>query len=130
MSKEIIRYEDGGANVFADLGVRSPEESLVRASLAKQIAELVKGRRLSQSKIAAILEVDQPKVSKLVRGRISGFTSDRLLRFLTALGCDVQIKIKTRRRVSARVRGKVVVSASGSHPQSSGRARSRGAGSL
>ncbi len=111
MSKDIIRYKDGGENVFADIGVRNPEESLVRASLARQIADLIKARGLSQSEIAAILEVDQPKVSKLVRGRISGFTSDRLLRFLTALGCDVQIEIRTRRRASARVRGKVVVSA-------------------
>lgn len=112
MSKDAIRYEEGGENVFADIGVRNPGESLVRAGLANQVADLIRAARLPQSEIAAILEIDQPKVSKLVRGRISGFTSDRLLRFITALGCDVQIKISPRRRIGARVRGKVVVSAS------------------
>ncbi|HYL57335.1 MAG TPA: helix-turn-helix transcriptional regulator [Candidatus Acidoferrales bacterium] len=113
-SKGTIRYEEGSDNVFADLGVRDPEGSLVRAKLARQIADLIKARRLSQGEIAAILKVDQPKVSKLVRGRISGFTSDRLLRFLTVLGCDVHIRVKPRRSArGALVRGKVVVSAVG-----------------
>lgn len=113
-SEGTIRYEEGSDNVFADIGVRDPEGSLVRAKLARQIADLIKRRGLSQGEIAAILKVDQPKVSKLVRGRISGFTSDRLLRFLTALGCDVHIRVKPRSRGhGATVRGKVVVSATG-----------------
>jgi predicted XRE-type DNA-binding protein len=113
LSKDTVRYEEGRENVFADIGVRDPEVSLVRAKLAKEIADLVQKKGLSQSDIAAILNVDQPKVSKLVRGRISGFTSDRLLRFLTALGCDVHIKVTTHRRASVPRRGKVVVSRAG-----------------
>jgi predicted XRE-type DNA-binding protein len=113
-SKGTIRYEEGTDNVFADVGVLDPEGSLVRAKLARQIADLIKARGLSQSEIAAILRVDQPKVSKLVRGRISGFTSDRLLRFLTALGCDVHIRVKPRRNTRGTPpHGKVVVSAVG-----------------
>ena len=109
-----IRYEEGSDNVFADIGVRDPEGSLVRAKLAQQIADLIQRRGLRQGEIAAILKVDQPKVSKLVRGRISGFTSDRLLRFLTALGCDVDIRVKPHKRAGGSiVRGKVIVSAAG-----------------
>jgi predicted XRE-type DNA-binding protein len=81
LSEDVISYEEGGENVFADIEVRDPEASLLRAKLAKQIADLIEKKGLSQSDIAAILNVDQPKVSKLVIGRISGFTSDRLLRF-------------------------------------------------
>ena len=80
--------KEGSGNVFADIGVRDPDGSLVRAKLAKQIAELIRRKRLRQNQVADILGVDQSKVSKLVRGRISGFTSDRLLRYLNALGCD------------------------------------------
>lgn len=114
MSKGSIGFEEGSGNVFEDLGVRHPEESLVRAELVKQIAEIIKKRALNQSQIAAILGVDQPKVSKLVRGRISGFSSDRLLGFLTALGCDVRIEVKAAkpsRRSARSTRGKVVVAA-------------------
>ena len=106
MSKDIV-YKVGSGNVFADIGVRDPEGSLVRATLAKHIAELIRRKRLRQNRVAEILGVDQSKVSKLVRGRISGFTSDRLLRYLNALGCDVHIQIRPARTV--RSRGKVVI---------------------
>jgi predicted XRE-type DNA-binding protein len=79
----------------------------MRAKLAKQIAELIRRKRLRQNQVADILGVDQSKVSKLVRGRISGFTSDRLLRYLNALGCDVHIEIRPTRSIQRR--GKVVV---------------------
>ena len=107
MRKDLKVYEDGSENVFADIGVRDPEDSLVRAKLAKQIVEIIRKKGLRQSEIGDILGVDQSKVSKLVRGRISGFTSDRLLRFLNRLGCDVRIEVRRTRK--ARVRGKVSV---------------------
>jgi len=106
MSEDIV-YREGGGNVFADIGVRDPEGSLVRAKLAKEIADLIQRKGLRQNQVADILGVDQSKVSKLVRGRISGFTSDRLLRFLNALGCDVRIEVKQTRAI--KTRGKVVV---------------------
>ncbi len=105
MSKDIV-FTRGSENVFADIGVRDPQGSIVRAKLAKQISELIQKKGLRQNQIADILGVDQSKVSKLVRGRISGFTSDRLLRFLNALGYDVRIEVK-KTRIEAR--GKVVV---------------------
>lgn len=115
MSKGNIGFEEGSGNVFEDIGVRHPEESLVRAELVKQISEIIKKRGLNQSRIAVILGVDQPKVSKLVRGRISGFSSDRLLGFLTALGCDVRIEVRaarpSRRSGVRNTRGRVVVAA-------------------
>ena len=105
--REVVPFQVGSGNVFADLGVRDPAESLLRAKLAKQIVTLIRKRGLRQTDVAKILGVDQPKVSKLVTGRISGFTSDRLLRFLNALGCDVRIEV--RRPRSAVARGKTVV---------------------
>ena len=107
MSKDIV-YTVGGRNVFADIGVRDPEDSLMRAKLAKQIAQIIQRKGLRQIEIARILDVDQSKVSKLVRGRISGFTSDRLLRFLNSLGCDVEIRVRRRRNVEARGRVSVI----------------------
>ena len=112
MSKDIV-YQEGSENVFVDIGARDPEESRMRADLVKEIGSLIRKSRLRQTEVAAILGVDQSKVSKLVRGRISGFTSDRLLRFLRALGCDVRIEIKRRavRNNSLRRQGKIVVAA-------------------
>jgi predicted XRE-type DNA-binding protein len=107
MKKE-INFEESSGNIFADIGVREPEDAALRADLTRKIAEVIESRGINQVEVARILGVDQPKVSKLVRGRIAGFTSDRLFRFLTALGCDVRIEIT---RKTGGNRGRLVVAA-------------------
>ena len=87
-------YEIGRGNVFADLGYPRPEEALAKAALAHKITKIIKRRRLTQAQAAELLDVDQPKVSALRRGKLSGFSLDRLVRFLVLLGNDVQIVVK------------------------------------
>ena len=89
-------YVEGSGNVFADLGLPDAEERLAKAELAIKIAEILRRRRLTQVQAAALLGVDQPKVSALIRGRISGYSIERLLRFLLRLGADVSITVKAR----------------------------------
>jgi len=38
--------------------------------------------------------IDQPKVSALLNGRLGNFSSERLMRLLTALGQDVKITVR------------------------------------
>lgn len=90
MSKRIRK---GSANVFADLGVKDPEEALVKARLAHVIADAIKARGLTQVEAAALLGIDQPKISRLVRGQLAGFSIDRLFRFVTLLGSDIEITV-------------------------------------
>ncbi|MDR3550735.1 MAG: helix-turn-helix transcriptional regulator [Candidatus Babeliales bacterium] len=99
--KKNIEYEIGSGNVFADLGLANPEERLAKAKLAIQINDLIKEKNLTQKNAAKLLDIDQPKVSDLSRGRLSGFSLDRLLRFLNILGQDVTIKI-TPKKVTRR----------------------------
>lgn len=80
-------------NVFEDLGVSGPERAHARAELAAAIVAIVDARGLSQSEVADLLGIDQPGVSNLVRGRLERFSSERLMRFLVALGQDVEIRI-------------------------------------
>lgn len=87
-----------GGNIFADLGRPDADELLCKARLAERIGELLAARDLSQSAAAALLGIDQPKVSKLLRGRPSEFSTDRLFRFLTALDQDVEIVVRASRR--------------------------------
>ncbi|MBD2771399.1 helix-turn-helix domain-containing protein [Iningainema tapete] len=81
-------------NIFADLGLPNPEERLVKAELVRKISETINHRKLTQVQAAEILGIDQPKVSALIRGRLSGFSTDRLLYFLNALGNDIEIIVK------------------------------------
>ena len=93
MSKKIA-VEEGSGNVFADIGLPNPEERLAKADLAIRIAETIRARRLTQTRAAHILMIDQPKISRLLRGQLSGFSTERLMHFLTLLGRDVEITVK------------------------------------
>src|SRR3546814_15049258 len=86
-----IPVTPGSGNVFADLGFAEPEEELAKAQLASHIRQTIRRRRLTQVAAAALMGIDQPKVSALLNGRLANFSSDRLMRLLTALGLDVDI---------------------------------------
>ena len=86
-----VRKSSG--NVFADLGVKNPEEALVKARLARVIADAIEVRGLTQVEAAELLGIDQPKISRLVRGQLAGFSIDRLFRFVTLLGSDIEITV-------------------------------------
>ena len=89
--------EAGSGNVFADLGLTHPDEMLARAELARRVCDIIAERKLTQTKAATILGIDQPKVSALMRGKLDGFSLDRLFRFLNALGRDVEIIVRPAR---------------------------------
>lgn len=97
-------YVESSGNVFADLGFPDADEMLAKADLAIKIADILRRRRLTQVQAATVLRVDQPKISALIRGRLSGFSIERLLRFLLLLGTDVAITIKPHRRTRATAR--------------------------
>jgi len=97
-------YVVGTGNVFEDLGHPRAAEALAKAELARKIGTLIERRRLTQAAAAEVLQVDQPKVSALVRGRLAGFSLDRLVRFLVLLGSDVEIVVKPRARATGRAR--------------------------
>ncbi len=88
------RVERGSGNVFADLGLPNPELALAKAELVRQLRAAIAERKLTQAKAAAVLGLDQPKVSALLRGRTDGYTLDRLFRLLTALDRRVEITVK------------------------------------
>jgi len=92
--KATIELTSSSGNVFADLEIHNPEEVLAKAKLAFQINKLIKDKGLTQAKAANKLGIDQPKISALARGRLNGFSIERLFRFLILLGQDVEIILK------------------------------------
>ena len=87
------RVERGSGNVFADLGVPDPGLAMAKADLAARILLVIKREGLTQAAAGKRLGIGQPKVSALLRGRLEGFSTDRLVRFLILLGCDVRISV-------------------------------------
>ena len=102
------RIERGSGNVFEDLGLPDAAALLAKSELVSRICEIIAKRGLTQAQAAKILGVNQPKVSALMRGNLDGFSSDRLFRFLNALGSDIEIAVKPRARSSRRPSIRVV----------------------
>jgi len=96
--KEEIEVYHGSDNIFADLGLPNPEERMAKTILSIQIHDIIKKRHLTQAKAAELLGIDQPKVSALIRGKLSGFSMERLFYFLNALGRDIDIVVKPKPR--------------------------------
>ena len=94
MMNEEVKVQVGSDNVFADLDLPNPDERLLKAELTRKISDIIHQQNLTQVEAAEILSIDQPKVSALTRGKLSGFSTTRLFRFLNALGNDVEIIVK------------------------------------
>jgi predicted XRE-type DNA-binding protein len=104
-SKEKTVTRSSG-NVFEDLGLPDADGLLAKTNLALHIRSAIEARQLTQTQAAEIMGLDQPKVSSIINGRLDGFSTDRLLRFLTDLGCDVQISVS---RPHSNARGHLVM---------------------
>jgi predicted XRE-type DNA-binding protein len=87
----------GSGNVFADIGLPNAEEHFIKAQLVYKIDGLMKQRGLKQVEAAKLFGVKQPDVSKMLRGDFKQFSVERLLRFLVALGQDVDIVVRPHR---------------------------------
>jgi predicted XRE-type DNA-binding protein len=93
------RVSAGSDNVFADLGFPKVEaaELAVKAKLTLLIHRRIKRMGLTQVEAAERLGLSQPDVSKLMNGRFTGYTVDRLLALLNALQVDIDIVVRPQR---------------------------------
>ena len=105
--RDDLSVTESSGDVFADLGLELTEEDRLKIQIAQTIVVAINERNLTQVEAAEIMGIDQPKVSALMRGRLEGFSLQRLLNLVTALGRDVDIRI----RRSRDPRGKVTVAA-------------------
>ncbi len=98
--KRSVRVTESSGNVFRDLGFRHEEAEhlLVRADLLIQLQKALKARGLKQAGAAKLLEVTQPRVSDLLRGRIDLFSTDTLIDMLARVGIEVRVVLRPGRR--------------------------------
>ncbi|MGV3548424.1 helix-turn-helix domain-containing protein [Rhizobium sp.] len=89
-----VEHEKSSGNVFADIDLPDAADHLVKAKLVFKIDALMQERRLKQSDAAVLLGVRQPDISKMLHGDFRQFSVERLMRFLVALGQDVEIVVR------------------------------------
>jgi predicted XRE-type DNA-binding protein len=88
-----VTVHESSGDVFADLGLAHSAEDRLKVEIAHAISATICSRNLTQAAAGKIIGVDQAKVSALLRGRLTGFSVERLVLFLTELGRDVEIRI-------------------------------------
>jgi predicted XRE-type DNA-binding protein len=101
----------GSGNVFSDLRLPNAQEKHTKVRLAFAINRILAERRLSQTRAARHLRINQPKISALSRYRLDGFSVERLMHFLTRLGCDLEIVIRPRSHPRSKKSPRIQVSA-------------------
>ena len=105
MNEDRITRSSG--NVFEDLGLADAEEALAKADLTRQIGRLIGRRGWTQQQAAQVLGIDQPKVSALMRGRLGGFSIERLIHFLNDLDQQVEISVRAKAATTQHARLRV-----------------------
>lgn len=103
------RIEISSGNVFADIGLPDAEEMLLKAQLAIKITELIEQKGWTQTETARRIGIDQPKVSNLLRGRLSGFSADRLFAIVNRLGHSVEVRISAKRKAATKTHTQVTI---------------------
>lgn len=104
LKRKALEQEPSSGNVFADLGLADTGEHLIKAGLVVKIDRTIRQRRLTQGGAAELMGIDQPKVSAMLAGQFRGYSVERLMRFLVALGHDVEIVVRPRKRGPAELR--------------------------
>jgi predicted XRE-type DNA-binding protein len=102
--RETLEREQSSGNIFADLGLPDASEHLIKAGLVVRIERTIRQRKLTQAAAAQLMGIDQPKISAMLAGQFRGYSVERLMRFLVALGHDVEIVVKPRRHGTAELR--------------------------
>lgn len=106
MPKSKTEFHESSGNVFADLGLPDAEEMLLKSQIVVELHKAIKERKLTQTAAAKLIGIAQPDLSNVLRGRFRGYSTDRLMRMLTAFGRNVDIVVRTppRTRKPGRIR--------------------------
>lgn len=90
-------------SVLDELGLdrQATLELKLKAALHQRILHLVKRRGYSARDLERILQIQQPRVSELTRGKLSTLSVARLLLYADLLGAEAEVKLKKSRAHAA-----------------------------
>lgn len=76
-----------------DTPLDTAASSGLKSALARAISRSISAQRLSQAQVEALTGMAQPRVSRIVRGQLSDFSAEKLMRMLICLGHDLDISL-------------------------------------
>lgn len=90
-----ITITEGSGNVFADLGFDLAEAEIMklRAEVMLRTAQRLKEQGWTQAEAAKQLGITQPRVSRLIKGKVEDFSLDMLLTLATRAGLHPELRL-------------------------------------
>ncbi|MEH2257169.1 helix-turn-helix domain-containing protein [Nostoc sp.] len=95
MTQEPV-FEESSGNVFVDLGLSNASELFMRGKIGIQVLRLLSQRNLKQCEISKLLDIPQPEVSHLMKGKFQRFSEGKLLIFLKRLDMEISLHLRPR----------------------------------
>src|ERR1035437_7711350 len=79
-------------SAFHVLGLEDAGDLVLRAELMRKIGAIIEAKQLTQVEAGHLVGMDQPRMSALIRGKITKFSTDSLIRALNDLGHDIELR--------------------------------------
>lgn len=95
MKKNDTRIIEGSGNVFIDLGFDPAEAEVMRlrAEVMIRTAQQLKAQGWTQAEAARRLGITQPRVSRLIKGKVEDFSLDMLLTLAARAGLHLELRL-------------------------------------
>jgi predicted XRE-type DNA-binding protein len=83
-------------DIFDDLGLSQEEaiEAKVKADVWRDLVAHIERQAFDQVHLKKVLKIHQPDVSNLLRGKLSKFSTGKLIQFAVRLKLDVRVQLK------------------------------------
>lgn len=88
-----LNYELSSGNVYADLGNEDSAEMQIKAKAVRMLASLIADSGMTQNEVADVLGIDQPKISRILRGHFRGLSLEKIMGYIITLGNDIEITV-------------------------------------
>jgi predicted XRE-type DNA-binding protein len=98
-SKEVrLEMHRTKGNVLDELNLDQQEllELKLKADIHQDILKLIKRKKYSPRNLEKIFDVPQPRVSELIRGKLSLLSVSKLLYYADRLGAHVNVKLSSK----------------------------------
>lgn len=91
-----IEHTISSGNVYEDMGYEDSAEMRMKAKAVRVLADTISASGKTQSEVAQILGIDQPKISRILRGQFRGLSLEKILSFIIALGSNIDVTVSER----------------------------------
>jgi len=94
-------YTVSTGNIYEDIGLDDSAGMKLKAEAVMILSDVIAAKGMTQAQAAEALGIDQPKISKILRGQFRSISLDKIFSYLNALDKDINIKVSAKAQATA-----------------------------